>query len=206
MENLKKWMKNNKIATGLIIVLGLGVLGNLNKDADLEKTTVTQEQQEETTQAEKEKEEEYKKQQAAEEKELKDAKKDIKSYVAYLDNKNITYDESADCVIVKGKFSESLSSLFKGTNAETIEKRLQQTRYNYTRDLEQFQEVKDQPAVYVVQCYTDTVDKYGNKGNDMAMSFKINGSELAKIDFDNVYTIEDLGEETFTDLYYSAYN
>lgn len=56
MENLKNWMKNNKIATGLIIVLGLGVLGNLNKGAvkenKKEKTTVTQEQQTETSQVE----------------------------------------------------------------------------------------------------------------------------------------------------------
>ncbi|HBI92098.1 MAG TPA: hypothetical protein DDY58_06495, partial [Terrisporobacter glycolicus] len=47
MKNLKDWMKNNKIATGLIIVLGLAVLGNLNKGAvkenKSEKTTVTQE-------------------------------------------------------------------------------------------------------------------------------------------------------------------
>ena len=56
MENLKNWMKNNKIATGLIIVLGLGVLGNLNKGAvkenKEEKTTVAQEQQTETSQVE----------------------------------------------------------------------------------------------------------------------------------------------------------
>lgn len=56
MKNLKDWMKNNKIATGLIIVLGLGVLGNLNKDEvegnKLEKTPVTQEQQDETMQVE----------------------------------------------------------------------------------------------------------------------------------------------------------
>lgn len=56
MENLKKWMKNNKIATGVIIVLGLGILGNLNKDEvegnKVEKTPVTQEQQTETSQVE----------------------------------------------------------------------------------------------------------------------------------------------------------
>lgn len=56
MKNLKDWIKNNKIATGLIIVLGLAVLGNLNKGAvkenKAEKTTVTQEQQTETSQVE----------------------------------------------------------------------------------------------------------------------------------------------------------
>lgn len=54
MKNLKDWIKNNKIATGVIIVLGLGILGNLNKDEvegnKVEKTPVTQEQQTETTQ------------------------------------------------------------------------------------------------------------------------------------------------------------
>lgn len=54
MKDLKDWIKNNKIATGLIIVLGLGALGNLNKDAvegnKIKKVTATQEQQAETIQ------------------------------------------------------------------------------------------------------------------------------------------------------------
>lgn len=199
-------IKNEKILK-LLITFGLIIatiaIGMIIKSANLYETRSDRKEQEKLQLEQEEKE--YKDQQANKEKEFENAKKDIKSYVAYLDNKNITYDESTDCVIVKGKFSESLSSAFKGTNAGTIKKRLQQTRYNYTRDLEQFKEVKDQPETYMVQCYTDTVDKYGNKGNDIVMSFKIKGSELVKINFDNVYTIEDLGEETFTDLYYSAY-
>lgn len=63
MGNLKDWMKNNKIATGVIIVLGLGILGNLNKDEvegnKVEKTPVTQEQQVETTQTKEDVKDEY---------------------------------------------------------------------------------------------------------------------------------------------------
>lgn len=192
-------MKNSKMLPLLltiifiVIAMGGGYLLNKNKVKAEQEAQIKQEQQEQDEQSRKEQEE-------------ADAKKDIKSYVAYLDNKNITYDEGTDCVIIKSEFSESLSSAFKGTNAETIEKRLQQTRYNYTRDLKQFKEVKEQPKAYAVKCYTDTVDKYGNKGNDIVMTFEIKGSELKKINFDNVYTIEDLGVEIFTDLYYSAYN
>ena len=184
----------------MVIAMGGGYLLNRNKVKEEQEAQIKQEQEAEAKEKQ-EKEEQVKKEQKEE-----DAKKDIKSYVAYLDNENITYDKSTDYVIIKSKFSESLSSVFKGTNAETIEKRLQQTRYNYTRDLKQFKEVKEQPKGYAVKCYTDTVDKYGNKGNDIVMIFEIRGSELKKINFDNVYTIEDLGVEIFTDLYDSAYN
>ena len=199
-------MKNSKMLPLLltiifmVIAMGGGYLLNRNKVKEEQEAQIKQEQEAEAKEKQ-EKEEQVKKEQKEE-----DAKKDIKSYVAYLDNENITYDKSTDYVIIKSKFSESLSSVFKGTNAETIEKRLQQTRYNYTRDLKQFKEVKEQPKAYAVKCYTDTVDKYGNKGNDIVMIFEIRGSELKKINFDNVYTIEDLGVEIFTDLYDSAYN
>lgn len=199
-------MKNSKMLPLLltiifmVIAMGGGYLLNRNKVKGEQEAQIKQEQEAEAKEKQ-EQEEQVKKEQKEE-----DAKKDIKSYVAYLDNENITYDKSTDYVIIKSKFSESLSSVFKGTNAETIEKRLQQTRYNYTRDLKQFKEVKEQPKGYAVKCYTDTVDKYGNKGNDIVMIFEIRGSELKKINFDNVYTIEDLGVEIFTDLYDSAYN
>ncbi|MBN9647729.1 hypothetical protein J0L31_12090 [Terrisporobacter glycolicus] len=199
-------MKNSKMLPLLltiifmVIAMGGGYLLNRNKVKEEQEAQIKQEQEAEA------KEKQEQEEQAKKEQKEEDAKKDIKSYVAYLDNENITYDKSTDYVIIKSKFSESLSSVFKGTNAETIEKRLQQTRYNYTRDLKQFKDVKEQPKAYAVKCYTDTVDKYGNKGNDIVMTFEIKGSELKKINFDNVYTIEDLGVEIFTDLYYSAYN
>lgn len=200
-------MKSEKIAVAIIasilILMCFGVVGMISNEKKEKAVQESQTKQEQEAEAKEKQEQE---EQAKKEQKEEDAKKDIKSYVAYLDNENITYDKSTGYVIIKSKFSESLSSVFKGTNAETIEKRLQQTRYNYTRDLKQFKEVKEQPKAYAVKCYTDTVDKYGNKGNDIVMIFEIKGSELKKINFDNVYTIEDLGVEIFTDLYDSAYN
>lgn len=199
-------MKNEKtvvaIIVSILILMCIGIVGmisNEKKEKAEQEAQIKQEQEAEIKEKQEQEEQERKEQ------EEENAKKDIKSYVAYLDNENITYDKSTDYVIIKSEFSESLSSVFEGTNAETIEKRLQQTRYNYTQDLKQFQEVREQPKAYAVKCYTDTVDKYGNKGNDIVMTFEIKGSELKKINFDNVYTIEDLGVEIFTDLYDSAY-
>ena len=197
-------MKNRSpylIIAGIIlvgIVGGMLLFNSVRSKAEKEQEVTMQKELEEEIIKQ---EEEVKKEQ-----EKEGAKKDIKSYVDYLNSDSVKYDEDTDSVVIKQDFSESFSSLFKGTNAETIEKRLNQTRYNYTVALKPYKDVKVQPDKYIVECYADTVDKYGNKGNDIVMTFEIKGSELKKINFDNVYTIEDLGVETFTELYYSAYN